>query len=184
MGYEDGGDAGLALDTADLFTCLQTQARVKVGKRLVEKKNAGHLYKCARDCNSLLLTARKLARLAVHKIVDLHKSCRLESALKHCVLVKLVCTLEVLKGEEYVLLDGHMRIECIVLENQTNTSVFGRKRSYVILTEEDLPARGLLKSADHIKSGTLSATGGAKKTDKLTVGDGEGEIADSNDLFV
>jgi hypothetical protein len=40
---------------------VMAQFRVKRGKRLVQKKDAGLVYKRAGDCDPLLLPARKLA---------------------------------------------------------------------------------------------------------------------------
>ena len=79
------------------------------------------------------------------------------SSVKHLVLGRTVCSLEILKREQNVLTDGHVRVECIVLENKSYASAFGGHFGYIVLTKENFAACGLLKSAYHVKRGTLSA---------------------------
>ena len=62
----------LALDAADLLTRLQTETGVQIRERLVQKKDTGTLDQGAGDRYALLLTAGKLARLALHELVDLN----------------------------------------------------------------------------------------------------------------
>ena len=77
-----------------------------------------------------------------------------------------------------------MRIESVVLEHEAYTSVLRRELGYVLISEEDLTARGILKTAYHIKRGTLSASRRAEKTYELTIRDGKGEITHRHNLFV
>ena len=158
MGYEDGGDAGLALDSSDLLTGLKTKSCVKVGKGLVEKKNSRELNERTRDSNSLLLTAGKLRGLSVHKVVDLYELSCLVCSCDHVLLRELVSTLKVLEREHDVLLNRHVRIKRIVLEHESDTSVFGGELSNVILTEKDLTAGGLLQAAYHVECRTFSTS--------------------------
>ena len=76
-----------------------------------------------------------------------------------------------------------MGVQGVVLEHQTNAAVLGGQLGDVVITEEDLTARGLLKSADHVQSGGLTAARGAQKSDQLTVGDLKGEVVDRHHLL-
>ena len=86
--------------------------------------------------------------------------------------------------ETNVLLNRHVRVKRVVLEYETYASVLGSKLGDIILAEEDLSRSGLLETGDHVKSSTLTASGGAEKTDELTVGNLECEIIYRNNLFV
>ena len=62
-----------------------------------------------------------------------------------------------------------MGIERVVLEHKSNASVLRRQRSNVVVSEEYLAGRRLLKATDHVQGGRLTAARRAKQADKLTV---------------
>ena len=66
--HEDGRDAGLLLDAADLLTCLKTEARVQVGQRFIEEQDSGHLRQGPRDRDALLLAATQNNQL-IHDLL-------------------------------------------------------------------------------------------------------------------
>ena len=125
MRNENRRDVGFSLNTSYFLTSLQSQTRVEVGKRFVEQKNARHFDKRASDCDALLLTARKFARLAIHKFVDLNEPCRVVCSFEHLFFREPIFAFEILKRKQDILFDRHMRIKRIVLEHQTDASVFG-----------------------------------------------------------
>ena len=106
------------------------------------------------------------------------------SALQHLLFGHLVCALQVLQREQNVLLDRHVGVQRVVLEHQTDASVFSGQIGNIIVTKIDLATGGLLQAADHVQSGGLAAAGGAQQTDQLAVRNGEGKAVDSNDLFI
>ena len=77
-----------------------------------------------------------------------------------------------------------MRVERVVLKDQSDAAVFGRKLSHIVVAEKYLSLRRGLKPGDHVKSCALSASGGAEKTYKLAVRHFYREVIDRNDLFV
>ena len=93
MGDEYRCDARFALDAAKLLPRLQAQARIEVGKRLVEQEYAGKLYERAGYRNALLLTAGHLRGLALHEIRDLDELCRLLHPFLHLLLGELLVAL-------------------------------------------------------------------------------------------
>ena len=103
--------------------------------------------------------------------------------LIHLLLAHLVGTLQILQGEQDVLLHRHVGIQGIVLEHQADAPVLGGQLGDIVLTEEDLARGGLLQAGDHVQRGGLAAAGGAQKADQLAVGDLEGEIIDGNDFL-
>ena len=183
MGNEDGGDAGFLLDPADLFTGLQSQTGIQVGKGFVQQQNTGHLNQRTGDRNTLLLTTGQLVGLTLHQLVDLHQLGSLQGTLQHGFLRHLVSALQVLQGEQDVLLDGHVGVQCVVLEHQADATVFSRQLCNIVLTKEDLTAGGLLQAADHVQGRTLAAAGGAQQADQLAVGDLNVEVVDRHNLF-
>ena len=182
MGDEDGGDAGAALDAADLLPGLQAEPGVQVGKGLVQQQHPGHFHQGAGDGHPLLLAAGHLAGLAIHQLLDLYKPCCLLHPLFHLLLGQLVLPLEVLQGEEDVLPHGHVRIKSVVLEHQADAAVLRRQVGHVLVTEEDLAAGGLFQAADQVQRGALAAAGGAQQADQLPIGDLKGEVVDGGHI--
>ena len=173
MGNENGGYLGFALYAAYFLAGLEPEPCVKVGKRLVKQQHARHFDQRAGYCNALLLAAGKLAGLAVHQFVYLHKLCRFVGALEHFFLAQLVRPLKILQREKYVLLNGKVRIKGIVLEHKANAPVFRRKAGNVVLAKEYLALGGLLQAAYHIKRCAFAAAGRTEQAYQLSVGNGK-----------
>ena len=170
VGHEHGCNAGLPLNSLDLLTGLQAQAGVKVGKGLVQQQNAGHFDQCPGNGNSLLLTARQLGRLAVHKAVYLHQLCDVVCLLLHLLTGHLGLALEIFQREGDVLQYSQMGIQSIVLEHQTHAATLGGQLGDVVLSEEYFTLGGAEQSADEIERGALAASGGTQQAYKLAVG--------------
>ena len=95
------------LDAANFLARLQAQAGVQVGQGLVQQQHAGHLHQRAGDSHALLLTAGKLAGLALQQFLNLHQPGGLLGTVQHGSLVILSSPRQVLQREEDVLLDRH-----------------------------------------------------------------------------
>ena len=180
---ENGGNLRFLLDAADFLARLQAQAGVKVGQRLVQQQDAGHLHQRAGDSDALLLTAGKLAGLALQQFFNLHQSGGLMRTLQHGFLGHLVLAAEVLQREEDVLLDRQMGIERVILEHQTNATVFRGQIGHIVLPEEDFAAGWLLQTANHVQRRAFAAAGRAKKTNQLSIRDGKVKIVDCYHFF-
>ena len=179
---EDCRYAGFLLDAADFLTGLQTQARVEVRQRLVEKKHARYFDQGTGDGDTLLLTAGELARFSVHKMVDLYQFCGFEGFVFHDLLRELCAAFQVFKRERDVLAHGEMRVEGVVLEDQADSAVFRRQVRDIGLTEPDLAACGLDQAADKVERGAFAAAGGAEQADELAIRDFKVEVTYGGDV--
>ena len=90
--------------------------------------------------------------------------------------------LEVGERELDVLVDGHMRVKRIVLEDKADTSLFRREVGDFLITEPDFAAGRLEKAGDHIKRRGFTAAGRAKEADQLAIRDGEVHILDGDGI--
>ena len=150
-------DQRLALDAADLLTRLQAETGVQIRERLVQKKDTGTLDQGAGDRHTLLLTAGKLARLALHELIDLNDLGSLEGFRFHFLLGQLVLSLQIAQREHDILLDRQVRIQRVILEDQAYAPALGREVRHIRLAEENLSVRRFLQSADQIQRGALAA---------------------------
>ena len=180
---ENGGDAGFALNAADLLPGLEAQPGIEVAQRFIQQQHPGRLDQGAGDGDALLLPAGELRGPAVEQHVDLHQAGRLFGAPAHFLLGGPGFPLQVLERKENILQDGHMRVQRIVLEHQTHTAVFGRKVGHVVLAEENPALRGRLQAADQVERGALSAAGRPEQADELPVGDFKSEIVDGDHVL-
>jgi hypothetical protein len=115
---------------------------------------------------------------------NLDESGNLRCLFDHLLFGHFCVAAEVFKREHDVLQNGEMRIERVVLENQTDAAVFGRKIGDVVVPEEDLPGGRLLETADEVQHGALAASGRTEQTDEFAVGNFEREIVHRDDVFL
>ena len=73
VGHVDRGDPELALQAFQLEAHQLAQLRVEVGERLIEEQQLRLHDERPREREALLLAARELGRLAVGKLVQLHR---------------------------------------------------------------------------------------------------------------
>ena len=88
--------------------------------------------------------------------------------------------LQIGQRELDVLVDRHVRIKGVVLEDQSNASLLGREVGDFLVTEPDFAGSRLEKAGDHVEGRGLSATGGAKEADQLSVRNLEVEVVDGD----
>ena len=132
--------------------------------------------------DALLLAAGHLAGLALEQLLDLNELRRGEHLLLHGLPAQLRLAAQILQREEDVLAHGQMRIEGIILENQTDAALFGRQSGHIVFAEEDLARCRRFKPADEVEHGALAAAGGAEQADELPVRDLEGHVVYGDDL--
>jgi hypothetical protein len=75
-----------------------------------------------------------------------------------------------LEREGDVFVDGHVRIERIVLEDHRNVSILGRNVVHEFAVDRQLAAADFLESGDHAQCGGLAAAARADEYDELLVG--------------
>ena len=81
-----------------------------------------------------------------------------------------------LQGEGHVLIDGHVRVQGVVLENHRNVPVLGRDVVHQLAVDVKLALGDLLETRDHSQRRGLAAAGGADQNDELLIGDVKAEL--------
>ena len=76
---------------------------------------------------------------------------------------------DVVEREGDVLLDGEVRVEGVVLEDEADPAVLRRDVGDFLLPEINMPPGRLMKSGDHVERRGLAASRGAEETDQLAV---------------
>ena len=178
MGDEHRGDTSGALNPPDFLPGLQPQPGVQVGQGLVQQQNPGHFHQSPGNGHPLLLTAGELAGLAVHEILNLHQPGGLQGFFRHLLLGEFVFPFPVFQRERDVLLHRQMRVQGIVLKNQTHSPMLRGQIGDIIFPKENPSAGGFQQTGEKIQCGGFSAARGAQQGNELPVGDLQGEIVD------
>ena len=174
----DGGRAQAPLQPEDLGARLDAQRRVEVGERLVHEEPLRLPHDRPPERDPLTLTAGKLPRLPFEEVAQLQHVGRLPDApvdlgLRHT---------EVAQAEGEVLVDGHVRVQRIGLEDHRHVTRTGCDVVDDAIADEDPAARDVLQPGEHSQGGRLSATGRADEDEELAVGDLDVQVGDGGRL--
>ena len=168
--YKGGIDTFAQLDY--LGTHLVAQLCVEVGERFIHQEDGGITHNRAADGDALALAAGQSLGLAVKVLGDIEDLRGLADLLVDNVLALLAQ----LQREGHVLIDGHVRVQGVVLENHRDIPVLGRDVVHQLAVDVKLTLGDLLKTRDHSQRRGLAAAGGADQNDELLIGDVKAEL--------
>ena len=89
-----------------------------------------------------------------------------------------------LQAEGHVVVDRHVRIERVALEDHRNVAVFGRDVVDAAVTDVQVTTADLFESGDHAQCGALAAARRTDQHQELLVADLNVEVVDGGDLAV
>src|SRR5581483_8630180 len=118
----DGGELEALVELIDLRTDELAQARVEIAQWLVEQHEVGPRDESSRERDALLLAAAELGGIAVEQIGRVYELRDLLDPLGCLVAPDLPHT----KGVRDVLADGHMRPQCVRLEDHADVPLVRR----------------------------------------------------------
>ena len=174
VGHVQGRHADAALQRVDLGAHLHAQLRVQVRERLVHQEGLRLAHDRASHRHPLALAARERARLALEVLLDLQGLRRVPHPLLDLVLRQLAQ----LQPEGQVLLDGHVRVERVVLEDHRDVAILGSEVVDDPLPDPDLAAADLLEPGQHAQRRGLAAARGPNHDHQLAVLDREVQVID------
>ena len=80
------------------------------------------------------------------------------------------------KTERHIVVNGHVRIKRVVLENHRDISILGLNVVHKFAVDIKFTVGNFFQTRDHTKSGGLTAAGRTDEYDKFFIFDIEGEI--------
>ena len=125
VGDEEDGEVEAVEDRPELGPHARACVRVEGGEGLVEEEHVGVAGKRAGESDALALAARELARARLREVGEAEA---LEHLLDACPA-----------GVGDVLLDGHVREEGVLLEDEADPALLGRAVDHGGGVEEDAP---------------------------------------------
>ena len=165
--YVNKGGIQAMMEAGDLRTHLGAEDGVEVGERLVHQEDIGLAHDGPPQGDALALTAGKLARPALQEMLDAQHG----GGLLHATIDFGSGRLAQLEAERHVVIDVHMGIERIILEDHGNVPGLGRYPIHQSIADEDLAPGDRLQSGDAIEHGGFSAAAGTKQNHELAVPD-------------
>src|SRR5437588_4127320 len=169
MGDVDRGRTEAALQLADFDPHRDPQLGVEVRQRLVEQKHLWLSYDRAAHRHALALAAGQLPRLAVEHRLEFENArgflyAGVDLRFLHAAVAQAV---------GHVVVDRHVRIERVVLENHRDVAVGRLDLIDDTPADLDLAAGDGLEPRDHAQQGRLAAAGRAQPHAELAVADVE-----------
>ena len=158
----------------DLGAHAGTQLGIQVGQGLVQQEDCRVTDHCTAQSNTLTLTTGQSLGLAVQQVLDLQDLGSLVNAAVDLVLRGLAQ----LQTESDVLIDGHVGVQSVALEDHGDVAVLRGDVVDEAAADVHLALGDLLQTGDHAQGGGLTAARGADEDDELLVLNLEVEIGD------
>ena len=165
---------------ADLGARLDAELGIEVRQRLIEQKDLRLPDDGTADGNALTLPARERLGAPVEKLLDTEDLGR----LAHACIDLLLRILPKFQTERHVVVDGHVRIESVVLEDHRDVAVLRRNIVDQPVVDVDLTLRHVLQPRDHPKQRRLPAPRWSHQHDELAILDGQTHVAHSDDAAI
>ena len=174
VGDVDRGDAEVALDAGDLGAHLDAELGVEVGQRLVHQERGRLAHDGTAHGDALALATRELPWLAGQVLLELEDLRRLHDPTPDLVLGDLLQ----LQREADVVVDGHVRVQRVVLEDHRDVAVARRDVVDDPIADAQRAGRDLLEPGDHPQRGGLAAARRADEDEELAFVDLQVEPVD------
>lgn len=165
--YVDKGRAQSFMQAGNLRAHRGTQLGIQVGQRLVQQEYIRVAHHSASQCDTLTLAAGQRLRLAVQQMLQIQNFSYFMNLPVDFVLRHLLKR----QSERHILVNRHMRIQRVALENHRNIAVLRRNVIDAALADIHITVRDLLKTCNHTQRSRFTAAGRADQHDKFLVRD-------------
>ncbi len=174
VGDVDGRGPEALLEHADLGPHLHPQFGIEVGEGLVHQEGGGLADDGPPHRHALALATGEGLGLALEVLGDLEHP----GGLRNPPLDLFLAHLAELQPEGHVVVDAHVGIEGVVLEDHGDVPIL---RGHIVdhsLTDLEVAFGDLLETRNHPQKGGLAASRRSDQNEELTVGDVEVDIGD------
>ena len=180
VGDVDEGGVDPLAELDDLRAHLVAELGVQVAQGLIHQEYLGIADDGPADGHPLALSAGEGLGLPGQQLRDVQDLRRLPDLLVDDPLGEL----PQLQAVGDVVIDGHVGIEGVVLEDHGDVPVLGGHVVHQTAADIDLPVSDGLQPRHHPQGGGFSAAGGPHQDDELLVGDLQVEVLDRHHAVV
>ena len=149
-----------------------TELCVEVGQRLVEQEHFRFADDGTAECDTLTLTAGQSLGFS-GKVIGNAEDFRRRL---YFLVDDFLGYFTKLQAESHIVVNGHMRIQSVVLEDHGDVSVLGDDVVDEFSVDIQLARRNFLEARDHTKGRGFTAAGRSDQNDEFLVSDIEAEI--------
>ncbi len=174
----DKGGLHALVDLEDLRARLHAQLGIQVGERLVQQEHLRRAHQCTAQRVVLALPTGRFFGLALEQLFQPQDIGRVLDTL----LDVLRGNMTQIQAERHVVVDGHVRIEGIVLEDHRNVVIFGIHVIDDLVHDVNLSLGDFFQPRDHAQARALATPGGADQDEELFVLDIHRDIVDHFNL--
>ena len=162
------------MQPGNLGSHLDSQFGVQVGERFVHQEDLRVPDDGTAHGDTLSLTTGELARFSLEQLVEVQDAGGLTDGLVDFIFR----CLSHFETERHVVINGHVRIQCVVLENHRDVTVFRFEVVDDLVTDLQGAAGDVFQTGDHTKCGRLTTAGRTDKDDEFLIGDLQVEVFD------
>ena len=165
MGNVNKGCTQLLVDLRDFSSHLCTQFCVQVRKRFVQQEDLRIPDDCTTHGNTLSLTTGHSLRLPVEEVAQVEDLC----SFLYLAVDFILRNFSQLQTECHVLVNGHVRIQSVVLEYHCDISVLRSDIIYQTVADVQFALRDFFQTSDHTQGCGLTTSGRANQNDKFLI---------------
>ncbi len=165
----DDRRAGRPVDGFEFPPEAVTGGGVERRERFIQEEDARTEDKCPCDRGPLLLTAGERSRCAPEEMADPEHVSGLRDQIPDSGRISLLLP----ETKPYVLLDGQVRKEHVVLVDHTDPPIFWFGVGDIPIIEADRPCLGCIDPRDRLKEDRLPRSGRPEDDEVLSVDDGQ-----------
>ena len=180
VGNVDEGGVDALAQLNQLGTHLVTQLGVQVGQGLVHQHNLGVTDDSTADGNTLTLTAGQSLGLTAQVLGDVQDF----GSFLHLLVDLVLGGVTQLQSEGHVVINGHVGIQSIVLENHGDIAVLGGNVVHQTVADVQLAAGDVFQAGNHTQGGGLTAAGRTDQNDEFLVGDVQVELLNGHNALI
>ena len=176
VGDIDGRGFDLLQQPLELRAHLQAQQSIQVAERLIHEQHFGTHGDCPRHRHTLALTATHLTGIAVKHVLDVQQRRGIMDALVDLILIELVH----LQSEGDIVIHGHMREDCIALEDHRDLALARRQIGHIPPADANPPLVRHAQAGNRAQQGGLPASAGTQQDYKFLVLNGHAYVVYSH----
>ena len=166
------------MQLGDLGTHLNAQLGVQVGERLVHQEDLGLTNDGAAEGDALTLTTGQSGGLTIQQSLDAQDR---GGFLNAAIDVRLG-HLAQLQTESHVVVNGHVRIQSVALENHRDVAILRGNMVDELVVDIEFATGDVFQAGDHAQGGGLTTAGRTNQNDEFLVFNLEVEIADRDNI--
>ena len=174
MGHVDEGGLQPLVQLDELGPGLDAQLGVQVGQGLVHQEDLGMADDGPSQGHALALAAGELLGLALEQLVDVQDA----GGFLDPLIDLSFGGVAQLEAEGQVVVDGHVGVEGVVLEDHGDVAVFGQDVVDDGVVDVDVALLDLFQAGQQPQRGGFAAARRADEDHELLVGDVDVEVVD------